>query len=330
MSCRSSICSGRLSTAWLVSLIVFSCHTLWSPSGDTRGPSVVFEVVDIPCPGPFRFSYSVDYIYDFCPLPDSDVGLSIFVCAVENTSFHFGLCDRKFVLCLFGQCPCLCTICHSWQHTGVVRLSSQADGKVVFEDIPVFGVYRPACHDFSLYLFVLDIFLEAVVLSQVHVASDISISTLFTFIGMLSTTITFDFAIVILLSSDSSCSICCSSCVVSVHRNMSSAKRRLERNSPSIFTPLFSQCNILNMLSNVAVNGLGDMVSLCLTHLLILIFSLSLCRCTVTELSVYMSFTMSMYTSHIIFLVLTMVSISLGFVLSRRPSRNPRKQHTVT
>ena len=87
-----------------------------------------------------------------------------------------------------------------------------------------------------------------------------------------------------LLSSDSSCSICCSSCGVSVHRNMSSAKRRLERNFPSIFTPLFSQFNLLNMLSNVAVNSLGEMVSPCLTHLLILIFSLSLCRCTVTEL----------------------------------------------
>ena len=92
-----------------------------------------------------------------------------------------------------------------------------------------------------------------------------------------------------LLSSDSSCSICFSSCGVSVHGNMSSAKRRLERNSPSIFTPLFSQFNLLNMLSNVAVNSLGEMVSPCLTHLLILIFSLSLCRCTVTELSVCLS-----------------------------------------
>ena len=112
------------------------------------------------------------------------------------------------------------------------------------------------------------------------------------FIGVLSTTITFVFAMFILrpirlLSSDSSCSICCSSCGVSVHRNMSSAKRRLERNSPSIFTPLCSQFNLLNMLSNVAVNSLGEMVSPCLTPLLILIFSLSLCRCTVTELSVY-------------------------------------------
>ena len=127
----------------------------------------------MPCPGPFHFSHSVDYIYEFCPLPNPDVGPSIFVCDVEHTSFHFGLCGRKFVLCLFGQCPGLCTICHSWQHTGVVHLSLQADGKVAFEDIPVFGVCRPACHDSSLYLFVLVLFLEAVVLSQVHVAWDI-------------------------------------------------------------------------------------------------------------------------------------------------------------
>ena len=122
---------------------------------------------------------------------------------------------------------------------------------------------------------------------------------------MLSITITFVFAMIIirrpirLLSSDGSFSICCSSCGVSVHRNISSAKQRLERNSPSIFTPLTSQFNLLNMLSNVAVNSLGEMVSPCITPLLILIFSLSLCRCTVsvTELSVYMYFRISMYTS---------------------------------
>ena len=195
-------------------------------------------------------------------------------------------------MCLFGQCPGLCTICHSWQHTGVVHLSLQADVKVAFEDIPVFGVCRSACHDSSMYLFVLVLFLEAVVLFQVHVALTFSISTLFTFIGVLSTTITFVFAMFILrpirlLSSDSSCSICCSSCGVSVHMNMSSAKRTLERNFPYIFPPLFSQFILLNMLSNVAVNSLGEMVSPCLTPLLILIFSLSLCRCTVTELFVY-------------------------------------------
>ena len=152
---------------------LMSFLVIWSPSGDMRGPSVVFEAVDMPCPGPFHFSHSVHYIYDFCPFPDPDIGLSILLCDVEHTSFHFGLCGRKFVLCLFGQCPGLCTICHSWQHTGVVHLSLQADDKVAFEDIPVFGVCRPACHDSSLYLFILVLFLEAVVLSQVQVALDI-------------------------------------------------------------------------------------------------------------------------------------------------------------
>ena len=49
-------------------------------------------------------------------------------------------------------------------------MSLQADGMVAFEDIPVFGVCRPSCHASSLYLFVLVLSLEAVVLSQVHVA----------------------------------------------------------------------------------------------------------------------------------------------------------------
>ena len=58
----------------------------------------------MPCPGPFHLSYSFDYIYDFCPLPDPDVGLSVLVCDIAHMSFHFGLCGRKFVLCLFGEC----------------------------------------------------------------------------------------------------------------------------------------------------------------------------------------------------------------------------------
>ena len=99
-----------LSRSSLHRLAGLSCRlflVIWSPSVDTRGPSVVFEVVDMPCPGPFHFSHSVDYlnIYEFCPLPNPDVGPSIFVCDVKHTSFHFGLCGRKFVLCLFGHCP---------------------------------------------------------------------------------------------------------------------------------------------------------------------------------------------------------------------------------
>ena len=95
-------------------------------------------------------------------------------------------------------------------------------------------------------------------LSQVHVALDI----FYQHIDHVYWGVVYNHHLCIcdvrLLSSDSSFSICWSSCGVSVHRIMSSAKRRLERNSPSIFTPLFSQFNLLNMLSNVAVNSLGE------------------------------------------------------------------------
>ena len=67
----------------------------------------------MPCPGPFHFSHSVDYIYEFCPLPNPDVGHSIFVCDVEHTSFYFGAfyqsklqvggsLDEPMYRCLFG------------------------------------------------------------------------------------------------------------------------------------------------------------------------------------------------------------------------------------
>ena len=129
----------------------------WCSSGDTRGPSVVF---DVSCPGPLNVSNFADYVYDLCPPSDPDVGLSILVCDVEHTPFHFGLCGHKFVPCLFGQCPGLCTICHSWQHTRVVHLSRQAEGKVAFEEMPVFGACRSACHDIPLYLLFLVLFPE--------------------------------------------------------------------------------------------------------------------------------------------------------------------------
>ena len=151
---------------------------------------------------------------------------------------------------------------------------------------------------------------------------------------MLSTTITFVFVMFILrpirlLSSDSSssiccssCSICCSPCGVTVPRNMSSTKWRLERNSPSIFTPLLSQFNLLNMLFNVAVNSLGELVSPCFTPLLIQNFSLSLCRCTITELSVYMSFRISIYTSSI---PSSCNDVNIACVCTESvPVRNPR------
>ena len=52
----------------------------------------------MPCPEQFHFSHIADYIYDFCPLPDPDVGLSILVCDVEHTSFQKDLfTDNKYI-----------------------------------------------------------------------------------------------------------------------------------------------------------------------------------------------------------------------------------------
>ena len=56
-----------------------------SPSSDMRGPSVIFEAVDVPFPGPLHFSHSVDY---FCPLPDPDVGPCV---GFNITAFRYKL-----------------------------------------------------------------------------------------------------------------------------------------------------------------------------------------------------------------------------------------------
>ena len=57
------------------------------------------------------FTLLITCITFVCFLTQMNIGLSIY--DVEHTSFHLGLCGCKFILCLFGQCPCLCTICHS-------------------------------------------------------------------------------------------------------------------------------------------------------------------------------------------------------------------------
>ena len=105
ISCRSSICPGRLSTAWLISLVVFS---------------------------------------------------KVVTCEVHLSSLRRLICPAHDHLIFL--CACLvsvhgCIKCHSWQHTGVVHLSLQADGKVAFEDIQVFGICCPACHDSSLQVY---------------------------------------------------------------------------------------------------------------------------------------------------------------------------------
>ena len=84
-----------------------------SPSGDTQGPSVVFEAVDMTCARPFHFPHIADYIYDInfvLPLKQMLVFLSLYV-MLSILLIHVGPCGCTFVLCLFGQCPSICTIC---------------------------------------------------------------------------------------------------------------------------------------------------------------------------------------------------------------------------
>ena len=107
------IVSLRYFSSSLIRLAGLPCRdflSLWSPSGDTGGPSIVLETGGVPCPVPLHFPH---ILYDLCPLPDPGVGPSVLVCDVEHTTFYFGRYGRQVVLCLFGECPCLCTICHS-------------------------------------------------------------------------------------------------------------------------------------------------------------------------------------------------------------------------
>ena len=107
-----------------------------------------------------------------CPAQDHFIFLTLLIISM---TFVFSLTQMLVFLSLYVMlsillsilvcaathlfCACLVSVqvsapCHSWQHT-VVHLSL---GKVAFEDIPMFGVCRPACHDSSLYLFVLVLF----------------------------------------------------------------------------------------------------------------------------------------------------------------------------
>ena len=54
------------------------------------------------CPEPLHFLKNgyADYICELCSLPGPDVGLSVLVCDLGHTSFHFGMCGRMFVVCL--------------------------------------------------------------------------------------------------------------------------------------------------------------------------------------------------------------------------------------
>ena len=82
--------------------------------------------------------------------------LSILVCAAA----------RLFCACLVNA------VAGNTQELCIYRpMSLGAYGKDAFEDIPVVDVCRPARHDYSLYLFVLVLFLDDVVLPHAGIRS---------------------------------------------------------------------------------------------------------------------------------------------------------------
>ena len=113
---------------------------IWSPSGDTRCSSVAFEALDMPCQGPFHFLtllnrsltfvLSLTHMLDFLPLY---VMLSIFLSMFCN--IKIGGSTRELYICLFKLMAVL-----------LLKISRYL-----------------ACHDYSLYIFVLFIFLQDVV-----------------------------------------------------------------------------------------------------------------------------------------------------------------------
>ena len=129
---------------------LLSFLVVWYPSGNTRDPSVIFEAGETPYTGPFHFSHIADYIYYFVlSLTQMWDFLSLYVILSIHTSFHFCRCGR--------------TMSYLTAH---LQMSLRAYGKDAFEDTPVFGVRRPACHDSSFYLLVLVLFPDTAVLPQ--------------------------------------------------------------------------------------------------------------------------------------------------------------------
>ena len=265
ISCRSSICPCRLSTAWLVSLVVFSCHMVskwWHARSIGRlwgGWYALPRTISFfsqcwlylwPLPSPWHRCWSFylcmwcwAYFFPFWSV--RPLVCSVLVCSVSRSLHHMSelAAHRSCTPVSSGRWQgCF------WRYHGVWRMPPSLRWFFVVSlcpgSFPIGCIVVPSTRSLGHFLWAHYWRLE----------------------GCLSTTINFVFSMFILrpirlLSSDSSCSICCSSCGISVHmNNMSSAKRRLERNFPSIFTPLFSQFKLLNRLSNVVqqVSYLAD------------------------------------------------------------------------
>ena len=70
---------------------------IWSPSGDTRGPSVVFKAVDMPCPGPFFITLLIIYITFVCFLTQMLIFLYLYV--MLSILLSILVCDAASLFC---------------------------------------------------------------------------------------------------------------------------------------------------------------------------------------------------------------------------------------
>ena len=120
----------------------------------------------MPCPGPFHLSHIAYYMYDMCPRPVTDVGLSTLICNVEHTYFH--------LVCVAASLCCVCLVNVQVSAPYVIVGSTRELYTCLVRHMTRLLLKRFRClapaHDSSLYLFVLVIFLEAVLLFQPYVS----------------------------------------------------------------------------------------------------------------------------------------------------------------
>ena len=91
---------------------------VWSPSGDTRGPSVVFEAGDEPCPGPRHFlTLLIIYMTFVLCLAKMLIFLSLWCWS----DFQPQVCSAVLV---WRVSRYLHYVIAAWQHTRVVPVSS--------------------------------------------------------------------------------------------------------------------------------------------------------------------------------------------------------------
>ena len=150
-SCPCNICPDRLSTACLVSLVVFS-FVAWSLVVTREVHRSSLRQLICPVQDLFIFLTLLIMFMAFIPSLTQmlvllslclmlSILLSILVCAVANL----------FCACLVSvQVSAPYVIAGGTQEL-YTCLFRHIYGEVAFEDIPVFGVCRSGCHDFSLY-----------------------------------------------------------------------------------------------------------------------------------------------------------------------------------